>query len=79
MPGILAGLRAILGWPIRLIPAEGKGNLPNKDVLDSETLLLLQELCFQDLCPPRVLILGVTEAAQPELTSQGPLKPFPNK
>ena len=62
--GDVVGLRAILGLSNRLIPAEGKGILPNKGIfLDSETLLLFLSLLFFRVCQPRILILGVTEAA----------------
>lgn len=45
--GDVVGLRAILGLSNRLIPAEGKGILPNKGIfLDSETLLLFLSLLF---------------------------------
>ena len=45
--GDVVGLRAILGLSNRLIPAEGKGILPNKGIfLDSETLWLFLLLLF---------------------------------
>lgn len=49
----VAELRSILGLSNRLIPAEGKGNLPNNGIfLDSETLLLLLRCFFGGHCHP---------------------------